>query len=98
MTDQDALPPHELERLAVDWLRVSRDASGILTSLFEEARYSDHPLGERDRARAIESLGQIQAALEARAGVARWSGGRGRSFLAPRPRRRLSAPRSVPRA
>ncbi len=65
ITDQDALTPHELERLAVDRLRVSRDASGILTSLFEEARYSDHPLGERDRARAIESLGQIQAALEA---------------------------------
>ncbi|TLZ98795.1 MAG: DUF4129 domain-containing protein [Methanobacteriota archaeon] len=65
ITDQDALTPHELERLAVDRLRVSRDASGILTSLFEEARYSEHPLGERDRARAIESLGQIQAALEA---------------------------------
>src|SRR5207247_6456844 len=36
ITDQDALTPHELERLAVDRLRVSRDASGILTSLFEE--------------------------------------------------------------
>ncbi len=65
ITDQDALTPHELEGLAVDRLRVSREASGILTSLFEEARYSEHPLGERDRARAIESLGQIQAALEA---------------------------------
>ncbi len=65
ITDQEALTPHELEGLAVDRLRVSREASGILTSLFEEARYSEHPLGEPDRARAIDSLGQIQAALEA---------------------------------
>ena len=65
ITDQDPLTPHELEGLAVDRLRVSRDASGILTSLFEEARYSEHPLGDRDRTRAIDSLGQIQAALEA---------------------------------
>jgi hypothetical protein len=65
ITDQEALTPHELEGLAVDRLRVSGEASGILTSLFEEARYSEHPLGDRDRARAIDSLGQIQAALEA---------------------------------
>ena len=65
ITDQDPLTPHELEGLAVDRLRVSRNASGILTSLFEEARYSEHPLGDRDRVRAIDSLGQIQAALEA---------------------------------
>ena len=65
ITDQEALTPHELEGLAVDRLGVSREASGILTSLFEEARYSEHPLDDRDRARAIGSLGQIQAALEA---------------------------------
>jgi hypothetical protein len=44
---------------------VSRDASGTLTSLFEEARYSVHPLDEADRRRAIESLAGIRAALEA---------------------------------
>src|SRR6266480_2971574 len=51
-------------RLAVDRLRVSRDDSATLTSLFEEARYSEHPLGDIDRARAINSLGRIRVALE----------------------------------
>ncbi|HEX9341828.1 MAG TPA: DUF4129 domain-containing protein [Thermoplasmata archaeon] len=65
IAEQGAMTPRELERLAVDRLRVSPDASGTLTSLFEEARYSDHPLREADRARAIESLTGIRAALEA---------------------------------
>lgn len=65
VTDQTALTPWELERLAVRDLGVSREASEILTSLFEEARYSEHPLGDNDRRRAIESLGRIQAALGA---------------------------------
>jgi len=63
--DQGALTPRELERLAVDRLRVSPEASGMLTSLFEEARYSEHALREADRARAIDSLSGIRAALEA---------------------------------
>src|SRR5438094_433263 len=63
-TQQDPLTPRELERLAVDRLRVSRDDSATLTSLFEEARYSEHPLGDIDRARAIDSLGKIRVALE----------------------------------
>ncbi len=63
--EQGALTPRELERLAVDRLRVSPEASGTLTSLFEEARYSEHALREADRARAIESLSGIRAALEA---------------------------------
>jgi len=65
ITDQGALTPRELEGLAVERLHVSRDASGTLTSLFEEARYSEHPLGDADRHRAIESLAGIRAALGA---------------------------------
>jgi Domain of unknown function (DUF4129) len=65
ITSQVALTPRELDRLAVDRLHVSRDASGTLTSLFEEARYSVHSLGEADRHRAIESLAGIRTALEA---------------------------------
>lgn len=64
ITAQLALTPRELEGLAVDRLRVSRDASETLTSLFEEARYSEHPLAEEDRGRAIESLARIRGALE----------------------------------
>jgi len=65
ITAQGALTPRELEGLAVERLRVSRDASETLTSLFEEARYSEHPLGEADRQRAIESLAGIRVALGA---------------------------------
>lgn len=65
ITRQTALTPRELESLAVRRLAVSREASEILTSLFEEARYSEHALGDGDRHRAIESLGRIQASLEA---------------------------------
>ena len=64
ITKQDPLTPRELEGLAVDRLRVSREDSATLTSLFEEARYSEHPLGDLDRARAIDSLGKIRLALE----------------------------------
>ena len=62
---QLALTPRELEGLAVERLHVSHESSETLTSLFEEARYSEHPLGEADRRRAIESLAGIRAALEA---------------------------------
>jgi hypothetical protein len=65
ITEQGALTPRELEALAVHRLRVSSKDSRILTGVFEEARYSTHPLGEPDRQRALQSLGQIRAALEA---------------------------------
>lgn len=65
ITAQLTLTPRELDHLAVERLHVSGEASGTLTSLFEEARYSVHPLGEADRQRAIESLAGIRAALEA---------------------------------
>lgn len=62
--DQEPLTPRELEALAVERLGVSGDAPEALTSLFEEARYSHHRLGEAERGRAIESLSRIRAALE----------------------------------
>jgi len=65
ITAQGALTPRELEDLAVGRLHVSREASSTLISLFEEARYSEHPLGEADRHRAIESLAGIRVALGA---------------------------------
>jgi hypothetical protein len=65
IADQDTLTPRELEVRAVRDLAISREASGTLTSLFEEARYSEHPLGDVERGRAINSLERIRAALEA---------------------------------
>lgn len=63
--EQGALTPRELEDLAVHQLSVSRDSSDALTGLFEEARYSEHTLGDADRDRAVRSLERIRADLEA---------------------------------
>ena len=61
---QEALTARELEEFAVRHLAVSPASSDALTSLFEEARYSEHPLGEADRDRAMRSLERIRADLE----------------------------------
>ncbi len=60
---QEPLTPRELEDLAVTQLDVSPVSAESLTSLFEEARYSTHALGEADRDRAVESLARIREAL-----------------------------------
>lgn len=62
---QTALTPRELEGLAVTRLAVSSDSAAMLTSLFEEARYSEHALGDPDRDRAVRSLEKIRADVEA---------------------------------
>ena len=64
MDPLDQLTPRELEDLAVRRLDVTADSAETLTSLFEEARYSEHALGEPDRDRAVRSLETIRADLE----------------------------------
>jgi hypothetical protein len=64
IADQEPLTPRELEGLAITQLAVSSESAESLTSLFEEARYSTHTLGEPDRDHAIESLARIRVALE----------------------------------
>lgn len=63
IAQQEPLTPRELEGLAVQDLAVSEDSAESLTSLFEEARYSEHALGEPDRERAVRSLERIRADL-----------------------------------
>ncbi|HYM39516.1 MAG TPA: DUF4129 domain-containing protein [Thermoplasmata archaeon] len=63
IAEQEPLTPRELEGLAITRLAVSHDSAESLTSLFEEARYSEHALGESDRDRAVQSLEQIRADL-----------------------------------
>lgn len=65
VSGQAVLTPREIEGLAVSRLRVSPADAGELTSLFEEARYSGHPLGVPARDRARDSLERIRRALEA---------------------------------
>ena len=64
IASQESLTPRELEDLAVRRLDVTADSAETLTSLFEEARYSEHALGEPDRDRAVRSLETIRADLE----------------------------------
>jgi len=65
VSGQAVLTPREIEGLAVSHLRVPPADAGDLTSLFEEARYSAHRLGEPARDRASASLERIRRALEA---------------------------------
>jgi len=64
------LTPMEFMREAIVRLPVPGGAVPTLTGLFELARFSDHALGTRDRDRAIEALGAIRSALDAKGGDA----------------------------
>jgi len=61
---QDVLTPREIEFQALSELGLSRTSIEDLTSLFEEARYSDHQIGRNDRDRAVECLTAIRNELE----------------------------------
>src|SRR3989304_4320373 len=56
---------------ALRGMGVSQESIDDLTSLFEEARYSAHAIGERQRDGAIECLGTIRGQREGAA----WAGG-----------------------
>ncbi len=62
-----ALPSQTAREFEADALRVlgvSQESIDDLTSLFEEARYSTHAIGERQRDGAIDCLGAIRGQLE----------------------------------
>jgi hypothetical protein len=65
LTDLDAKTAREVERLAVAELGLPEPAARELTVLFEEARYSVHPLGAEESARARDALARILASLAA---------------------------------
>jgi hypothetical protein len=78
-TDLSTLTPREFAHQAIEVLGWPAGPVNELTSIFELARYSHHPLGEIERERALVSLAQIQEALgrevSASAGSARPSEG-----------------------
>jgi hypothetical protein len=57
------LTPDEIRRQVLAGLGVTPTASEALTRLFEEARYSTHPIGPGDAGRFREAIGQVQADL-----------------------------------
>ncbi len=64
--------PMEFMREALSRLPAPRDAVRALTALFELARFSDRPLGDGERTRALDALDDIKAAMdEAAVDVAR---------------------------
>jgi len=56
--------PRELEKMALVRLPLTESTIDEMTSLFEEAKYSDHPLGEKERSQAIANFKQIKNELE----------------------------------
>jgi hypothetical protein len=59
------LTPMEFTTEALGRLPLPRAAIPTLTALFELARFSHHPLGPRERDRALDALDQIRASLAA---------------------------------
>ena len=56
--------PTEFLDRAVGAGLIRSDAAGTLTDLFREARFSRHPLGERDREAAIVALARLRAEVD----------------------------------
>ncbi len=65
LSDLEPLTPREVERRALVKLGLSERDIDSITTIFEEARYSDHPMGPESRDRAREALRALQASLEA---------------------------------
>jgi uncharacterized membrane protein YgcG len=63
--DLDGYTPREIEGVAVATLGLRADTARELTALFEEARYSTHPMNARDSARARLALGRALAQMGA---------------------------------
>jgi len=56
------LTPTEFMREVLARLSLPRAAVPTLTGLFELARFSHHPLGPSERARAVDALHEIRSA------------------------------------
>jgi hypothetical protein len=66
VTPQPAESPTEFTRNALNQVSTDRAAVAELTSLFLEARFSEHVIGEEARLRATAALGRVTAALDPR--------------------------------
>jgi len=65
LAELEPLTPREVERLAIGQFGLAKEDIGALTSLFEEARYSEHALGPEARERALFALSRLRTALGA---------------------------------
>lgn len=65
LADISYMTPGEFAAAAVREFHLPRDQVAELTGLFEEARYSDHVVGEGMKERSIRCLGAVSEALKA---------------------------------
>ena len=63
-TREEHVSPREFSRALKLALPLDTKSIRVLTKLFEEARYSDHRMGERSRQAAIESLKYVEQDLQ----------------------------------
>jgi hypothetical protein len=61
--EEEHLTPREFLKLALDKLPVPREQMGALVDVFEEARYSQHKLGESEGIRAVTALEAVKGKL-----------------------------------
>jgi hypothetical protein len=69
LADISYLTPGEFASIAIREFHLPREQVEELTQLFEEARYSDHLVGEGMKERSIRCLGAIRRSLENEEGV-----------------------------
>ncbi len=64
ISEEDSFTPREFRAQAIKQLDVSQESVYKITSIFEEARYSNHELGEKEKETAIENLEKLKKELE----------------------------------
>ncbi|MEW5937461.1 MAG: DUF4129 domain-containing protein [Candidatus Thermoplasmatota archaeon] len=57
------MTPREFQAVVMIVLGLKEESVKVLTALFEEARYSTHPITEEEKERALESLERVRGAL-----------------------------------
>ncbi|MFO8110495.1 MAG: DUF4129 domain-containing protein [Thermoplasmata archaeon] len=64
INEREFFTPREFRAKAVEKLDVSQAPLFVLTSMFEKARYSHHPLSEEEKKKSISSLEDLKKQLE----------------------------------
>jgi len=70
MKEGDSMTPREFERAILSRMEIKREPVERLTALFEEAKYSIHPIDNSKRKEAIHALESLKGEVE------RWEAGR----------------------
>ena len=64
VSQDESLTPREFKNRVTGRLDVSKKSISDMTAVFEEARYSRHKMGEKDRRRALKNLEALQKEME----------------------------------